>query len=52
MPTKKPDLTVVKKRSGRYTVRKRGGELVHGADKVAFLVAQGLITLPKPKAKE
>jgi hypothetical protein len=52
MVTKKPELTVIKKRSGRYAVRKRGGGLVHGADKVAFLVAQGLLTLPKPKTKE
>lgn len=51
MPKKKPELTVVKKRSGRFIVRQRGGKLVHGADKVAFLVAQGMIKLPKPKAK-
>lgn len=48
---KKDDLTIVKKRSGRYGVRKSNGQWLNGADKVAVLLAEGLITAPAPKAE-
>lgn len=44
-------LKAVKRRNGRYAVRKRGGGLVNGADKVAFLQEAGLVKKLKPKAK-
>jgi len=46
---KKP-YRLVKRRDGRYAVVQKGKK-VHGADKVKILVAEGLIKLPKPKAK-
>lgn len=42
---------IVKKRSGRYTVYKKGRKLVNGDAKVAILVAEGLIKVLKPKAQ-
>jgi hypothetical protein len=47
--TKKP-YRLVKKRSGRYAVIKQGKH-VNGPDKVAILVAEGLIKVLKSKAK-
>lgn len=46
---KKP-YKLLKKRSGRYAVMKKG-KYINGADKVKILVEEGLIKLPKPKAK-
>ncbi|WP_141731416.1 hypothetical protein [Oligoflexus tunisiensis] len=46
---KKP-YRLIKKRSGRYAIMQRG-KYVHGEDKVKILVAEGLIKLPRPKAK-
>lgn len=43
---------IVKKRSGRYGVKLRKGGWVRGDDKVKILVAEGLVKLPTPKAKE
>ena len=45
-------LKVLKKRNGKFYVRKRGGELVNGAEKQKVLVEQGKVTLPKSKVKE
>lgn len=42
---------VTKKRNGRFMVRKRGGGLVNGADKVAFLQEKGLLKKLNPKKK-
>ncbi len=47
--SKKP-YRLIKKRSGRYAVMQKG-KYINGADKVKILVAEGLIKLPKPKAK-
>jgi len=46
---KKP-YRLIKKRSGRYAIMKMG-KYIRGADKVKILVEEGLIKLPKPKAK-
>ncbi len=46
---KKP-YRLIKKKSGRYAIVKMG-KYIHGADKVKILVEEGLIKLPKPKAK-
>jgi hypothetical protein len=46
---KKP-YRLIKKKSGRYAIMNKG-KYVHGADKVKILVEEGLIKLPKPKAK-
>jgi hypothetical protein len=42
---------VVKKRNGRYMVRKRGGGLINAADKVKALQDAGVVKKLKPKAK-
>ena len=47
----KKDYRIVKKRSGRYTVYKKGRKTVNGEAKVAILVAEGLIKVLKPKAQ-
>ncbi|MDQ3233233.1 MAG: hypothetical protein M3Q07_15560 [Pseudobdellovibrionaceae bacterium] len=46
---KKP-YRLIKKRNGRYAIMARG-KYIHAAEKVKILVAEGLIKLPKPKAK-
>lgn len=48
---KQPAMKAVKKRNGKFMVRKRGGGLVKGADKAKFLVEAGLVKKLKPKAK-
>lgn len=48
--TDKKPYRLIKKRSGRYAIMARG-KYINGADKVKILVAEGLIKLPKPKAK-
>lgn len=52
MPKKKPNLVALKKRSGRYLVRKRGGGFINGQEKVDFLVKAGLLKVAKAKPKE
>jgi hypothetical protein len=42
---------VVKKRNGRFMVRKRGGGLLKAADKVKALEEAGVVKKLKPKAK-
>jgi hypothetical protein len=42
---------VVKRRNGRYVVRKRGGGLINGAEKTTALEAAGVVKKLKPKAK-
>ncbi len=46
---KKP-YRLIKKRSGRYAIVQKG-KYIHGDAKVKILVAEGLIKLPRPKAK-
>lgn len=46
---KKP-YRLIKKRSGRYAIMQRG-KYINGEAKVKILVAEGLIKLPRPKAK-
>lgn len=46
---KKP-YRLIKKKSGRYAIMKKG-KYINGADKVKILVEEGLIKLPRPKAK-
>jgi hypothetical protein len=52
MVKKANDIRAVKKRSGRYIVRKRGGQLVHGEEKTKFLQDKGLVKKLKSKPKE
>jgi hypothetical protein len=48
------DHSIFQKRSGRYAVRDKNKQWVHGEDKSKVLLEAGLITLaePKPKAAE
>jgi hypothetical protein len=46
---KKP-YRLIKKRNGRYAVMQRG-KYIRAEEKVKILVAEGLIKLPRPKAK-
>jgi hypothetical protein len=46
---KKP-YRLIKKRSGRYAIMQKG-KYIRAEEKVKILVAEGLIKLPKPKAK-
>ena len=47
--SKKP-YRLIKKANGRYAIMQKG-KYIRGADKVKILVEEGLIKLPKPKAK-
>jgi hypothetical protein len=42
---------VVKRRNGRFSVRKRGGGLINGAEKTKFLQESGKVKVLKAKAK-
>lgn len=46
------DFKIVKKRSGRYGVRKSNGSWVNADEKVKILAAEGLIKLTAPAKKE
>ena len=46
------DLSIVKKRSGRYGVMDAKGKWVNGEDKVKVLLAEGLIKVSEPKKVE
>lgn len=48
---KAADYKIVKKKNGRFAVRKRGGGLVNGADKLKVLQDAGKVKKLKPKAK-
>lgn len=52
MVTKKADLVAVKRRDGRYAVRKRGGGFLKGDDKLNFLVEKGLVKAAVAKKAE
>ena len=51
---KAPSYQVQKKRSGKFFVRKRGGGVINGEEKIKILVDKGLIknSLPKPAEPE
>lgn len=49
MVKKAADLQAVKKKNGRYSVKKRGGGYLSGMDKVKFLLDAGLIKTGLPK---
>ncbi len=51
MVKKAAEFTIETKRNGRFMVRKRGGKLVNGADKVAFLQEKGKLKKLTPKKK-
>ena len=48
---KASDYKVVKRRNGRFAVRKRGGGLINGEEKTKALQAAGKVKVLKPKAK-
>lgn len=47
---KTAEYTVFQKGSGRYAVRGRNKQWLHGEDKEQVLLAEQLITRPRPKA--
>ena len=49
---KKTEFVAVKRKDGRFSVRKRGGGMVNKEEKVKFLAEKNLIKTMKPKAKE
>ncbi len=49
---KKPDLVAVKRKDGRYSVRKRGGGYLNAEEKIKYLVEQNLIKAALPKKEE
>jgi len=42
---------IFKRNDGRYAVTTKKGASVNGDDKVAILMAEGLMTAPEPKAE-
>ena len=46
---KSGDYTIYKKKSGRYAVKGKDKQFVHGDDKARILLAESLIEPPKPK---
>ena len=49
---KAADLQLIQKRNGKWAVRKRGGGLLGGEEKLKFLAENGKIKLPTPKKVE
>lgn len=47
---KTADYTIYQKKSGRYAVKGKDKQLVHGDDKARILLAEALIEPPKAKA--
>ena len=43
------DYTIIKKKNGRYGVRRPNRHWINGAEKVEILLAEGLIKAPAPK---
>lgn len=41
--------SIFQKRSGRYAVRGKNKQWIHGEDKTKLLLAEGLIQVPEPK---
>ena len=42
---------IFKRNDGRYAVKTSKGKPVNGDDKIAILLAEGLVTAPEPKAE-
>lgn len=49
---KADNLSIYKKRSGRYGVKNAQGKWINGDEKVACLKKEGLITVSEPKKVE
>jgi hypothetical protein len=49
---KKLELTAVKRKDGRYAVKKSTGGYLNGDEKLAFLVEKGLVKVTAPKKVE
>ncbi len=49
---KAADLQLTQKRNGKWAVKKRGGGLLNGEEKLKFLAEAGKIKLPTPKKVE
>ena len=47
---KTADYTLFQKNSGHYAVKGKNGKWINGDEKQGILVAEQLITLPRPKA--
>lgn len=50
--TRTDEYTIYQKRNERYAIRNSQRQWVRGDEKVAILLAQGLIKAPTPKAPE
>ena len=48
---KTAEYTVFKRVDGRYAVKGSNKKFINGEDKVKILIAEGLLTAPKPKAE-
>lgn len=46
------DLTIIKKRNGRYGVKNAKGQWINKEEKVKILLAEGLIKVAAPKKVE
>lgn len=49
---KTEEYQIVKKRNGRYGVRRADRKWVTGEDKMKILIAEGLVKAPEPKADD
>ncbi len=48
---KAKDYKIEKRGDGRFSVRKRGGGTINGAEKLKILLDAGVVKAPKAKAK-
>lgn len=49
---KTPEYTIFKKKSGRYAVKGKDKQWLHGDDKASILLAESLIKRSEPKAPD
>ena len=49
---KTAEYTVLKRSDGRFAVKNSKNAFINGEEKVAILIAEGLLTAPAPKAVE
>ncbi len=47
---KTADYTIYEKKSGRYAIKGKDKQWLHGEDKTRILTAEQLVKLPEPKA--
>lgn len=52
MVKKAQNTKIVKKRNGRFMVRKRGGGLINGVEKTQALLSAGVVKKLTPKKKD